>query len=390
MATGSGGAGSLAQMASKSSRRRKRANQRHRSGSSSSLVPTGSAVEDVTDDDASRVDAPAERGSFLSRLLGNGAGAGSAGAGSQVAVVDATDDDVEVAEEAAVEGEALQGELVERGPIQARVLDGDDESAPQRRWGLGDAIGGWAVAQVASILAVAAVVTYLGYPKVAGLGGSVGQAVGQTEVGSAIDILTVYGDLPFVWQVLLQVPLWVGLAGAPILAARRKGTSLAVDFGFRMERNDVPIGLAIGVALQLVLVPLIYVPLRLLGGDTDEVSEPARELVDNAVGPLGVVLLLLVVGLGAPVVEELFYRGLTQRALLNRIGRPAWAVVIAALFFALAHLQSLQFPALVAVGIAFGVLAQRSGRLGPSIFAHMGFNLTTAVVFLFDLQLPFT
>ncbi len=375
MATGSGGAGSLAQMASKSSRRRKRANQRHRSGSSSSLVPTGSAVEDVTDDDASRVDAPAERGSFLSRLLGNGAGAGSAGAGSQVAVVDATDDDVEV----------LGADVVEGG-----VLDGDDESAPQRRWGLGDAIGGWAVAQVASILAVAAVVTYLGYPKVAGLGGSVGQAVGQTEVGSAIDILTVYGDLPFVWQVLLQVPLWVGLAGAPILAARRKGTSLAVDFGFRMERNDVPIGLAIGVALQLVLVPLIYVPLRLLGGDTDEVSEPARELVDNAVGPLGVVLLLLVVGLGAPVVEELFYRGLTQRALLNRIGRPAWAVVIAALFFALAHLQSLQFPALVAVGIAFGVLAQRSGRLGPSIFAHMGFNLTTAVVFLFDLQLPFT
>lgn len=375
MATGSGGAGSLAQMASKSSRRRKRANQRHRSGSSSSLVPTGSAVEDVTDDDASRVDAPAERGSFLSRLLGNGAGAGSAGAGSQVAVVDATDDDIELLGADVVEGEAL---------------DGDDESVPQRRWGLGDAIGGWAVAQVASILAVAAVVTYLGYPKVAGLGGSVGQAVGQTEVGSAIDILTVYGDLPFVWQVLLQVPLWVGLAGAPILAARRKGTSLAVDFGFRMERNDVPIGLAIGVALQLVLVPLIYVPLRLLGGDTDEVSEPARELVDNAVGPLGVVLLLLVVGLGAPVVEELFYRGLTQRALLNRIGRPAWAVVIAALFFALAHLQSLQFPALVAVGIAFGVLAQRSGRLGPSIFAHMGFNLTTAVVFLFDLQLPFT
>ncbi len=375
MATGSGGAGSLAQMASKSSRRRKRANQRHRSGSSSSLVPTGSAVEDVTDGDASRVDAPVERGSFLSRLLGNGAGAGSAGAGSQVAVVDANDDDVEL----------LGADVVEGG-----VLDGDDESVPQRRWGLGDAIGGWAVAQVASILAVAAVVTYLGYPKVAGLGGSVGQAVGQTEVGSAIDILTVYGDLPFVWQVLLQVPLWVGLAGAPILAARRKGTSLAVDFGFRMERNDVPIGLAIGVALQLVLVPLIYVPLRLLGGDTDEVSEPARELVDNAVGPLGVVLLLLVVGLGAPVVEELFYRGLTQRALLNRIGRPAWAVVIAALFFALAHLQSLQFPALVAVGIAFGVLAQRSGRLGPSIFAHMGFNLTTAVVFLFDLQLPFT
>lgn len=358
-------------MASKSSRRRKRAALRQRSATSPqgpSEDLTTDAGGEVSGDDADVADGTATPGggSFLSRLLGSGAGpSGAAGNGSGVAVVEAAGEDLE-------------------------VPDGDDEEVATRRWGLGDAIGGWAVAQVASILAVAAVVTFLGYPKVAGLGGSVGQAVGQTEVGSAIDILTVYGDLPFVWQVLLQVPLWVGLAGAPILAARRKGTSLAVDFGFRMERNDVPIGLAIGVALQLVLVPLIYVPLRLLGGDTDEVSEPARELVDNAVGPLGVVLLLLVVGLGAPVVEELFYRGLTQRALLNRIGRPAWAVVIAALFFALAHLQSLQFPALVAVGIAFGVLAQRSGRLGPAIFAHMGFNLTTAVVFLFDLQLPFT
>jgi len=332
MATGPGGTGSLAPMASKSSRRRKRASQRPRS------VPEG--AEPAVDLD----DAPPE-------VL----------------------DDVVVAE-VVLADDGAHG-------------DGD---APRPRWGLGDAIGGWAVAQVASILSVAAVVTYLGYPKVAGLGGVVGQVAGQEQVGSAIEVLSVYGELPFVWQVLLQVPLWLGLAGAPILAARRKGTSLAVDFGFRMERNDVPIGLAIGVALQLVLVPLVYVPIRLLGGDTEDVSEPARELIDSAVGPLGVVLLLLVVGLGAPVVEELFYRGLTQRALLNRIGRPAWAVVIAALFFALAHLQSLQFPALVAVGIVFGVLAQRSGRLGPAIFAHMGFNLTTAVVFLFDITLPFT
>ena len=372
-------------MASKSSRRRKRATQRHRSATDSSHDSSTDTVADTGDDappdTAGSTGGGASGGGFLARWLGpgpnTGVGADGAGNGSGVAVVDATADDVEV----------LGGAEVPDGP---EGLGDDEEVVDPRRWGLGDAIGGWAVAQVASILAVAAVVTYLGYPKVAGLGGSIGQAVGQTEVGSAIDILTVYGDLPFAWQVLLQVPLWLGLAGAPVLAARRKGTSLTVDFGFRMERLDVPIGLAIGVALQLVLVPLIYVPLRLFGGDTDEVSEPARDIVDNAVGPLGVVLLLLVVGLGAPVVEELFYRGLTQRALLKRIGRPAWAVVIAALFFALAHLQSLQFPALVAVGIAFGVLAQRSGRLGPSIFAHMGFNLTTAVVFLLDLQLPFT
>lgn len=349
MAVGPDGTDSLAEMASKSSRRRKRADHRHR--------PSGSADTDAPGTDAPDDAAPADPPT-------NGTSAAT--------LVTSNVDEVTPASDG------------------LDTHSDGDEASERRRWGLGDAIGGWAVAQVASILAVAAVVTLLGYPKVAGLGGVVGQAAGQTQVGSTLDLLTVYGQMPFVWQVLLQVPLWVGLAGAPILAARRKGTSLAVDFGFRFERNDIPIGLAIGVALQLVLVPLVYLPLRLLGGDTEEVSEPARTFIDSAVGPLGVVLLLLVVGLGAPVVEELFYRGLTQRALLNRMGRPVWAVVIAALFFALAHLQSLQFPALVAVGIVFGVLAQRSGRLGPAIFAHMGFNLTTAVVFLLDLRLPFT
>lgn len=333
-------------MASKSSRRRKRATQRHRSATTGSPDAADSGAAEPTD-------APA------------------------------SGDWVEEAAAAIDEDGVAGGE-----DTDAAV--GDEDAGDQPRWGLGDAIGGWAVAQMVSILAVASVVTYLGYPKVAGLGGAIGQAVGQNQVGTGIEILNVYGQLPFTWQVLLQLPLWVGLVGAPVLAARRKGTSLAVDFGFRIEARDIPFGLAIGVAVQLVIIPLVYLPLRLLGGDTSEVSEAARDFVDNAVGPLGVILLLLVVGLGAPFVEELFYRGLTQRALLKRTGRPVWAVVITALFFAFAHLQSLQFPALVAAGIVFGVLAQRYGRLGPAIFAHMGFNLTTAIVFLMDWRLPFT
>jgi membrane protease YdiL (CAAX protease family) len=268
--------------------------------------------------------------------------------------------------------------------------DAGDDATPTRRWGLGDAIGGWAIAQVASVLAIAAVVTSLGYPKVVGVGAAVGQAAGQTRVDVTVEILSVWGQLPIEWQVLLQVPLWLGLIGAPVYAARRKGTSLRKDFGLSVVRTDIPIGLVIGIACQLVLVPLVYVPFRLLGGNTQDVSEPAQQLVSSAVSPVGVLLLLLIVGVGAPFAEELFYRGLVQRSLLNRLGRPAWAIVLSAMFFAFAHMQSLQFPALVVVGVVFGILAWRSGRLGLSIFAHVGFNLTTAVVFLFDLTLPYS
>lgn len=263
----------------------------------------------------------------------------------------------------------------------------DEPDGP--RWGLGDAFGGWAIAQIASILALFAVVGYLGYPRIAEVGSAVGQAMGQQALGESIQVLNVLGELTIEWQLVLQVPLWLVLVGAAIYASRRKGTSLREDFGFAIAPRDVPWGLGIGVACQLVLVPLVYLPISLALDDPD-VSEPARELVDTAVGPLGVLMLLVIVGLGAPIAEELFYRGLAQRALLRRLGRPVWAVAIASLFFAFAHLQTLQFPALVAVGVVFGTLALRTGRLGMPIMAHVGFNLTTAVFFLTDTSLPFT
>jgi membrane protease YdiL (CAAX protease family) len=43
----------------------------------------------------------------------------------------------------------------------------------------------------------------------------------------------------------------------------------------------------------------------------------------------------------------------------------------------------LQFPALLVFGIILGVLAWRSGRLGPAIWAHLGFNVVAAAGLLF-------
>jgi membrane protease YdiL (CAAX protease family) len=41
------------------------------------------------------------------------------------------------------------------------------------------------------------------------------------------------------------------------------------------------------------------------------------------------------------------------------------------------HLQPLQFPALLVFGVILGVLTVRYGRLGPALWAHVGFNATT-------------
>src|SRR5206468_11743509 len=127
------------------------------------------------------------------------------------------------------------------------------------------------------------------------------------------------------------------------------------------------IGLPTGVVCQLLLVPLIYLPIQQFVSKHD-LEEPVRKVTDSAHGG-GYIALTIVVVVGAPIVEELFFRGLVLRSLQRRFG-DAWAVVGSAVLFGLAHSEPLQLPALVALAGAPGGMAGSASRPAPSIFAH--------------------
>jgi membrane protease YdiL (CAAX protease family) len=189
-------------------------------------------------------------------------------------------------------------------------------------------------------------------------------------------------DLPLSLVALTQIPLWAGYLGVPWYAARWKGDGLRHDFHLWMRWTDVPLGLAAGLVTQLVLVPVLYAPaLWLTDIDADELSKEAQDLTDKATDPLGVVLLVVIVVVLAPVIEELFFRGLFQRATYRRFG-SALAIVFPAVVFGAVHLQPLQFPALVLFGLVAGMLVARFDRLGPAIWAHVGFNAIAVVSLL--------
>ena len=169
------------------------------------------------------------------------------------------------------------------------------------------------------------------------------------------------------------VGLWVGLAGAPLWSSRISGSgSLVADFGLRLAPVDPVVGAVVGVAAQYGLAYLVYLPFHSDQHLIREVGQPAQHLASLAHG-WGVVLLVAVVVVGAPVVEELFFRGLLLRSLAGRIGTPG-AVVVSAVLFGLAHYEPVQLPVLVILGLALGALAVRTGRLGPGICAHAAFN----------------
>jgi CAAX protease family protein len=231
------------------------------------------------------------------------------------------------------------------------------------RWGLGDAAAGLGIANVAAVLIGAVILGLAGY------------------AGDDPD------TFPLALIAVLQVPLWAGYLGVPLYAANRKGNGVTRDFGLSMHARDVPVGIGAGLGTQFVAIPALYYAvlfplLDLVGWDVDrDLSADARELTNKATDVAGVVLLVVIVVVLAPIIEELFFRGLLMRALDRRWG-PRWALWIQALVFGAVHLQLLQLPALVLFGLVAGWLAQRRKRLGASIWAHVAFNAGATTLLL--------
>jgi len=87
--------------------------------------------------------------------------------------------------------------------------------------------------------------------------------------------------------------------------------------------------------------------------------------------------LVAAVVIGAPIVEEVVYRGLLQSACRAATGSRWWAVLIASGVFVLMHASVAEAHALVvlfALSLAFGVAYERTGRLWVPITMHAVFN----------------
>jgi membrane protease YdiL (CAAX protease family) len=182
------------------------------------------------------------------------------------------------------------------------------------------------------------------------------------------------------WPTLLQFPpLWLPLLGGIFFACRHRKESVVKFLTLAIKPIDV-LWLAAGVGLQVV----VGLPYRWLNVDTEELGRPAKDLVKGTGG--GVVAFVgfaVAVGLIAPIVEECFYRGFIARSVVRLF--PAFrtwtttmiAAVLSGIWFGIIHLEPLQLPALITVGVVCAIAALRTGRLAPAMFLHMGFNLIT-------------
>jgi uncharacterized protein len=177
---------------------------------------------------------------------------------------------------------------------------------------------------------------------------------------------------------------WIGWIGACVLASRRAGTgSLRDDLGWRFERAD----LGLGVVVALVgLVAAVVVQGLLSAVSDDYVGSNTGLVEEQAATMAGAITIGLSTMIGAPIVEELFFRGLLQRALHRLAGA---AVIVQALIFGLVHVTPGEglgnvgiVLGLTTFGSVLGLAVQRWGRLGPAIVGHALFNAAAVVPLL--------
>jgi membrane protease YdiL (CAAX protease family) len=137
-------------------------------------------------------------------------------------------------------------------------------------------------------------------------------------------------------------------------------------------------GLAVVVLGTLALSQALESLTVLLGmGPGPALDWIARTMA--AAPPLGVLLAVLVVGVLAPVGEELFFRGYLQTRL-RRAWRAGPAILVTAIAFGVIHGEPVHGVLAFGLGLYLGLLTERAESVVPAVVCHVANNSLSVVL----------
>ncbi|WP_278312806.1 CPBP family intramembrane glutamic endopeptidase [Lolliginicoccus levis] len=277
----------------------------------------------------------------------------------------------------AVHGSSDPRELWQRQPIQPRPLGAPGPAAPigpperwkragesrarripGQRWGMG-----------AAILVLAT--NFAGF------------AVAALLVDPASPLLVIAVIIP---------TLLAALVGVVITKARGSGPmiDLGLPRSLREAGAQAGVGLVLGAAAVL---GGLLLALALFGLSDDIPTGPLQELADQTLGWR--IVLAMWIWIGAPIVEEIIFRGIVWGALEKQRHARRWrwlaqavsgnisVLVLTALLFAAWHAEPWRAGILIFAGLVFGFARLYTGGVLAPIVAHSVNNSLPALSVLF-------
>lgn len=91
----------------------------------------------------------------------------------------------------------------------------------------------------------------------------------------------------------------------------------------------------------------------------------------------------LILGLLAPLVEEIVFRGAILRALLSWRPNPWIGITISAVLFSVVHMNPAQMPHAFLIGLLLGWMYWRTGSIVPGVVYHWVNNTVAYVLYAF-------
>ena len=197
--------------------------------------------------------------------------------------------------------------------------------------------------------------------------------LGLLRPATSFTDLTVIAGLFVIQSLLLLFFAW--------LVVLRPYRLRLADIGLRPTYSTwYPLSLATGL-LCLPLVAVVNLTVEdLLGAPID--NPQIQAIAPEGFSWTALIVMLLLVGVLVPFVEEVLFRGLILGWLCSRL-RVVFAAPLSALLFSLAHGLPQLMPALFGIGLVLAFIALRSGSLWPAVVVHGSFNsLMTISVYI--------
>jgi len=159
------------------------------------------------------------------------------------------------------------------------------------------------------------------------------------------------------------------------------GNGKSIKHAFRLRSVSIrALGDIVFVAIGMViLIEFIQYLMDMLIGSEQFINDDLKVLY-----PLNYLLILPVIGIITPVVEEAVFRGYLLRIMLRNKYAPVFAIILQALLFTVVHLSFSNAPAIFAAGIILGYIAYSFYSILPGIIIHSIFN----ILVLIDINVP--
>ena len=168
----------------------------------------------------------------------------------------------------------------------------------------------------------------------------------------------------------------------PLFFSWWKGQGPKIDFGIAMRWRDLGIGVACGGAAIGLGYLIDIVLLRFFTGSAHPAA--SARWASATAAPIWLALFALFTFIGAPITEELLFRGALWGALESfKINRYV-VLVLVTLVFAYAHQEPQVTLGLFCQGLAIGTARMITGRISSSMVAHATNNLLPAMILFFS------